>query len=111
MDKPIRVASPALSRSACTDICWDSRIHYYLNRRGYPSNFFIDFFGFRHTLLPEPSVIPLTVMEKIIRKFPKGQPRSADAGVSEARAPDSSIPLNPLGLIKLADSTLGPDSC
>ena len=48
-------------------------------------------------------------MKKLLEKFTKGRLRSADAGASGAKPPDSSIPLERLGLIKLADSTPGPD--
>ena len=48
-------------------------------------------------------------MKKLIRKFKKGRSRSANAGASGVLALDSSIPSERLGLIKLADSTPGPD--
>ncbi|KAH6849841.1 hypothetical protein B0I37DRAFT_370018 [Chaetomium sp. MPI-CAGE-AT-0009] len=51
-------------------------------------------------------------MKKLLGKFTKGRSRPADPGASGAKPPDSaspSMPLERLGLIKLADSTPGPD--
>jgi hypothetical protein len=52
-------------------------------------------------------------MKKLLGKFTKGRSRPADEGASEAKPRGSRIiltlPLERIGLIKLADSTSGPD--
>lgn len=48
-------------------------------------------------------------MKKLLGKLTKGRSRPASAGASRASLPDSGIPLERLGLIKLADTTPGPD--
>ncbi|KAH6649379.1 hypothetical protein F5144DRAFT_634706 [Chaetomium tenue] len=66
--------------------------------------------GSQHTAASTRAVSDtLVAMKKLLGKLKKGRSRPADAGAPRVNPPESSIPLERLGLIKLADITPVPD--
>ncbi|EAQ91929.1 hypothetical protein CHGG_00164 [Chaetomium globosum CBS 148.51] len=93
--KPMTIQGPAPSHHARADI---------------PLNLLIVQIPSQHTAASARAVSDtLAAMKKLLGKLTKGRSRPASAGASRASLPDSGIPLERLGLIKLADTTPGPD--